>query len=169
MTEPPSRHHLHGARALGWAVVSISDTRTASDDRSGVLAKSLLEGGGHRVVRYGLVANETDQIRVTLGEWLKDPAVEAALTLGGTGVGTRDRSVSTLDSMGGQLVPGFGELFRSISRDEVGPLAMLSRAGLYLVDRRPVFALPGSERGVRTALERLILPAVQHLVEELER
>jgi molybdenum cofactor biosynthesis protein B len=71
--------------------------------------------------------------------------------------------------MGGRLVPGFGELYRSISFAEIGALAMLSRASLFLVHGKPVFALPGSERAVHKALEQLILPGIQHLVEELER
>ncbi|EQD72742.1 molybdopterin binding domain-containing protein [mine drainage metagenome] len=71
--------------------------------------------------------------------------------------------------MGAKRLDGFGELYRSLSFQEVGPLAVLSRAGLYLIQQKPVFALPGSERAVRTAIEKLILPSVQHLVEELER
>jgi molybdenum cofactor biosynthesis protein B len=71
--------------------------------------------------------------------------------------------------MGGKALPGFGELYRTLSFEEVGPLAMLSRATLFLVKQKPVFCLPGSERAVRTALEKLVLPGVQHLVEELER
>ncbi|MHB1932164.1 MAG: MogA/MoaB family molybdenum cofactor biosynthesis protein, partial [Thermoplasmata archaeon] len=90
-------------------------------------------------------------------------------TIGGTGVSSRDLSVAALETMGGKKLEGFGELYRSLSFQEVGPLAFLSRAGLYLLQQKPVFALPGSERAVRTALERLILPAIQHLVEELER
>ncbi len=71
--------------------------------------------------------------------------------------------------MGGRRLEGFGELYRSLSYAEVGPLAMISRASLFVLHGKPVYALPGSERAVRTALEKLILPASIHLVEELER
>ena len=169
MSASTGRHHLDGARSLGWAIVSVSDTHTEEDDLSGQLVRSLLTKAGHTVVHYTLVANSVADVREALDPFLKDRAVEAAVTVGGTGVSSRDLSVNALEAMAGRLLPGFGELYRSISFGEVGPLAMMSRAGLYLVAGKPVFALPGSERAVRTAFERLILPGVQHLVEELER
>ena len=115
------------------------------------------------------MANSVADVRDTLDPWLKEIGVEVAVTIGGTGVSSRDLSVNALEAMGGRLLPGFGEIYRSLSFAEVGPLAWMSRAGLYVVGGKPVFALPGSERAVRTAFERLILPTVQHLVEELER
>jgi len=173
MSDPPKptagRHHLHGERSLRWAVVSVSDTHTEEDDVSGHLARSLLEGAGHQVPHYVLVANSVADVRDALDPWLKEIGLEAAVTIGGTGVSSRDLSVNALEAMGGRLVPGFGELYRSLSFAEVGPLAMISRASLFVIGGKPVFALPGSERAVRTAFERLILPGVQHLVEELER
>lgn len=173
MTEPaaapPGRHRLGGSRSLGVAVLSVSDTHTEEDDASGHLARDLLGSAGHRVLHYQLVANSVADVRDSLEPWLQEIPVEAAVTVGGTGVSSRDLTVNALEAMGGRLLPGFGELYRSLSFGEVGPLAMLSRAGLYLVRTKPVFALPGSERAVRTALERLIVPGLGHLVEELER
>ncbi len=166
---PADRHHLGGGRSLGWAIVSVSDTHSEEDDPSGHLARGLIEGAGHRVAHYGLVANSVADVRDQLDPWLRDRAVEVAVTVGGTGVSSRDLSVNALEAMGGRLLPGFGELYRSLSLAEVGPLALMSRAGLYVINLKPVFALPGSERAVRTALEKLALPVVQHLVEELER
>ena len=163
------RHLLGGNRALGFAVLSISDTHTEDDDPSGRLARELIEHGGHKVVHYALVANSIADAREQLTPWLKEHGVEVAVTVGGTGVSSRDLTVNALESMGGKRIDGFGELYRSVSFQEVGPLAIISRAGLYLVEGKPVFALPGSERAVRTALEKLILPAAIHLVEELER
>lgn len=172
-TEPTSaahgRHHLGGDRSLGFVVLSVSDTHTEDDDPSGHLARSLLTGGGHRVAHYALVANSVADVRERLEPWLSEAGVEAAVTVGGTGVSSRDLTVNALDAMGGKKLEGFGEIYRSLSFGEVGPLALISRAALYLVHGKPVFALPGSERAVRTAIERLILPASIHLVEELER
>ena len=169
-TSPASgRHHLGGSRVLGFAVLSVSDTHTEDDDPSGTLARQLIEGGGHRVARYGLVANSVADLRERLDPWLGENGVETAITVGGTGVSSRDLSVTALEAMGGRRLEGFGELYRSLSFQEVGPLAMISRAALFVVRNKPVFALPGSERAVRTALEKLILPAAIHLVEELER
>ncbi len=163
------RHHLGGERAIGFVVLSVSDTHTMGDDPSGELARSLLESAGHKVVHYDLVANSVADIRDKLDPTLREEGVEAVLTVGGTGVSSRDLTVNALEAMGARRLDGFGEIYRNLSFQEVGPLAILSRAGLYLLRDKPVFALPGSERAVRTAIERLVLPAVQHLIEELER
>jgi molybdopterin adenylyltransferase len=163
------RHHLDGGRAIGFVVLSVSDTHTEDDDPSGHLARSIIQAGGHKVLHYALVANSVADVRDKLDPYLGEIPVECVITVGGTGVSSRDLTVNAMEAMSGKLLNGFGELYRSLSYQEVGPLALLSRAGLYLVKGKPVFALPGSERAVRTALEKLILPSVQHLVEELER
>ncbi len=108
-------------------------------------------------------------MREKLEPWLARHDVECAITVGGTGVSSRDLTVNALETMGGRKLEGFGELYRSLSYGEVGPLALISRASLFVLQGKPVFALPGSERAVRTAIEKLILPATIHLVEELER
>jgi molybdopterin adenylyltransferase len=163
------KHHPPSARSLGFAVLSVSDTHTEDDDPSGHLARSLLEAGGHTIVRYALVANSIADVREKLEPWLKEPKVEAAITVGGTGASSRDLTVAALETMGGRRFEGFGELYRSLSFQEVGALAMISRAALVVFQTKPVYALPGSERAVRTAVEKLILPGTVHLVEELER
>ncbi|MCI4349137.1 MAG: MogA/MoaB family molybdenum cofactor biosynthesis protein [Thermoplasmata archaeon] len=163
------RHHLGGQRSIGFAVLSVSDTHTEQDDPSGFLVQEMIQRAGHHVVSYHLVANSIADVRDALDPLLEELKVEAIVTVGGTGVSSRDLTVNAVEGLGGRLLPGFGELYRSISFGEVGPLAVLSRASLYVVKLKPVFALPGSERAVRTAVDRLIVPAVQHLVEELER
>jgi molybdenum cofactor biosynthesis protein B len=164
-----SRHHLGGTRSIRFGVLSVSDTHTEDDDVSGQLAKEIVGKAGHAVAQYHLVANSVADVREALEPWLDGRDVEAILTIGGTGASSRDLTVNALETMGGRVLPGFGELYRSLSFGEVGPLALLSRATLFVVKLKPVFALPGSERAVRTALERLVVPSVQHLVEELER
>jgi molybdenum cofactor biosynthesis protein B len=168
-SEAASRHHLGGSRSLGFGVLSLSDTHTEHDDPSGHLARSLLETGGHRVLHYKLVANSIADARETIEPWLAEPGIEAILTVGGTGVSSRDLTVNALETMGGRRLEGFGEIYRALSYTEVGALAMISRAGLYVLSGKPIYCLPGSERAVRTAIEKLILPASVHLVEELER
>ncbi|MGD0256994.1 MAG: MogA/MoaB family molybdenum cofactor biosynthesis protein [Thermoplasmata archaeon] len=168
-TGASSRHHLGGTRSLGFAILSVSDTHTEDDDPSGHLARELISQGGHKVVHYHLVANSVADVRDALEPWLAEIPVEAAITVGGTGVSSRDLTVNALETMGGRRLDGFGEIYRSLSFHEVGALAIISRAGLYVLNGKPVFALPGSERAVRTAVEKLILPAAIHLVEELER
>ncbi len=166
---PSDRHHLGGHRGLGFVVLSVSDTHTEQDDVSGQLARKLILEQGHTVVHYDLVANSIADVRAKLEPYLTERAVEAVVTLGGTGVSSRDLTVNALETMGGRPLEGFGQLYRNLSYSDVGALAMLSRAALFLVRQKPVFALPGSERAVRMALEKLILPGVQHLVGELER
>jgi molybdopterin adenylyltransferase len=169
-TAPASgRHHLGGNRSIGFVLLSVSDTHTVEDDPSGHLARDLLTQAGHKVLHYDLVANSVADVRDKLDPLLKEIPVEAAVTVGGTGVSSRDLTVGALEAMGGRKLDGFGDLYRMLSFQDVGALAMLSRATLFLVRDKPVFALPGSERAVRTALEKLVLPAVQHLIEELER
>jgi len=168
-TSAASRHHLGGTRSLGFAILSVSDTHTEDDDPSGHLARDLLSKAGHKVVHYHLVANSIADVRDALEPWMAEIPVEVGLTVGGTGVSSRDLTVNALETMGGRKLDGFGEIYRSLSFQEVGPLALISRAALYLLNGKPVFALPGSERAVRTAIEKLILPASIHLVEELER
>jgi molybdopterin adenylyltransferase len=164
-----TRHHLGGSRSVGFVVLSVSDTHTADDDPSGHLVRDLLQQAGHKVLHYDLVANSVADVRDKLDPFLKEIPVEAGVTVGGTGVSSRDLTVAALEAMGGRRLEGFGDLYRMLSYQDVGPLAMLSRASLFLVRDKPVFAMPGSERAVRTAMEKLILPAVQHLIEELER
>jgi molybdopterin adenylyltransferase len=163
------RHHLGGERALGFVILSVSDTHTEEDDVSGHLARELITAAGHTMVHYDLVANSIADVRDKLDPYLSERQVEVVLTLGGTGVSSRDLTVNALEGMGGRALEGFGQLYRNLSYAEVGALAMLSRSTLFLVQHKPVFALPGSERAVRTALEKLILPGVQHLIGELER
>ena len=172
MTDSPAatgRPHLGGDRSIGFVVLSVSDTHTPDDDPSGHLARDLLKQAGHKVLHYDMVANSVADVRDRLDPFLREIPVEAVVTVGGTGVSSRDLTVTALEAMGGRRLDGFGDLYRTLSFQEVGPLAMLSRASLFLVRDKPVFALPGSERAVRTALEKLVIPAVQHLIEELER
>ncbi len=166
---PAGRHHLGGSRSLGFGLLTVSDTHTEDDDPSGSLARQLLEAAGHHVVHRSLVGNSVADVRERLEPWLGEPKVEAAITIGGTGASSRDLTVNALETMGGRRLDGFGEIYRSLSFAEVGPLAIISRAGLYVLQGKPVFALPGSERAVRTAIEKLIVPATVHLVGELER
>ena len=166
---PGSRHHLGGGRAIGIGILSVTDTHTEEDDPSGHLARELLTKAGHRVLRYRLVANSIADVRDALEPMLDTIEVEAAVTVGGTGVSSRDLTVNAIEAMGGKLLPGFGEIYRSVSYADVGPVAILSRASLFVVKLKPVFALPGSERAVRTAIETLIGPSASHLVDELER
>lgn len=168
-SEPAAHPQSSDHRSLGFALLSVSDMHTEQDDPPGHLARDLLTKAGHRVVRYALVGNSLADVRDKLEPWLREGEVEAVVTVGGTGVSSRDLTVNVLETMGGRKLEGFGEIYRSITFEEVGPLAIISRAALFVLQGKPVFALPGSDRAVRTGVEKLVVPTAVPLVEELER
>jgi molybdenum cofactor biosynthesis protein B len=161
------RHKSHLPVCLNVALLTVSDTRTVTTDRSGATLKQLLASGGHRLADYRIVPDEPDQIRLVLDEWLSDETCEAIITTGGTGIAVRDRTYEAVSALLEKRIDGFGELFRMLSYEQVGSTAMLSRAIAGVARGKPVFALPGSPAAVELALERLILPELGHLMAEL--
>ncbi len=149
------------------AVVTVSDTRTEETDTSGALMRRRLAEEGHDVVHYVLVPDEPDLIAEHLDALAGE--VEVILFNGGTGISRRDTTYEALSARMEKTLPGFGELFRMLSYEEIGPGAMLSRATAGVYRDTLIFATPGSTNAVRLALERLILPELRHLVWELLR
>jgi len=152
---------------LTIAVVTFSDTRTASDDEGGPLARRLIEAAGHRPLDGGIVPDDPGAMRAAVLRWLDDPECDAIVTTGGTGLSPRDRTPEVLSPLIERGIDGFGELFRALSYREIGPAAMLSRALAGTARDKVLFALPGSPKAVRLAVERLILPEIGHLVGQL--
>jgi molybdenum cofactor biosynthesis protein B len=171
MTAPESvaRHRGAAVAALSFGLVVTSDSRTVENDATTPMVRALIEGAGHRLDVARLVANRDDAIGRALDELVGAADVRVALVSGGTGFGPRDRSVDVVTPRFERPIPGFGELFRSLSFAEIGAAALLSRASAGIVGGKPVFLLPGSPDGVRLALERLVLPEIGHLVAHLER
>jgi len=171
MSEPrPSQakhhHRKAAAQSVPTAIVSVSDTRTLATDTGGARIGELLAAAGHRVVSREVVRDEPEQIRAALERWLRDDAVRAVIFTGGTGVAPRDVTPETVEPLLERLVPGFGELFRMLSWQDVGSAALLSRALAGIAAGRVVFVLPGSRAAVELALEKLILPELGHLAAE---
>jgi molybdenum cofactor biosynthesis protein B len=150
-------------------VLTISDTRTEATDTGGAAIVSLLEAAGHEVVGRRIVRDDPDQVRQVVQEQLADPAVHAVITTGGTGIGSRDTTYEALATLIEKRLDGFGELFRMLSYQEIGPAAMLSRAVAGMARRTIVIALPGSEHAVRLAMTKLVIPELGHLVREATR
>lgn len=156
---------------ISCAVVTVSDTRTEEDDTSGTRAKALLHEAGHAVEFYRIVPDEGEKIRSVLLHLAGQ--VEVVLTTGGTGISQRDTTIEVAERLIRKPLPGFGELFRMLSFDTVGPAAMLSRAkaGLYGLDDGPaetlLFCCPGAPDAVELALGRLILPDLRHVVHQM--
>lgn len=160
------RHHRSAPRHLMVGVITVSDTRTRADDTGGALVAELLEAEGHRVVGREIVPDDLEEIRAALEKLLALEGTQAVILTGGTGVAPRDITPEAIAPLFDRSLPGFGELFRMLSYEEIGAAAMLSRATAGLVGERVVFALPGSRGAIRTALEKLILPELGHLVGE---
>jgi molybdenum cofactor biosynthesis protein B len=147
---------------LPCAVVTVSDTRDLRTDRSGALARELLEKVGHRVVRRELVKDELEQIRALFAALAADASVDVVIATGGTGVTLRDVTPEALAPLVDKPIPGFGELFRSLSYAEIGASTIQSRADAAICNRTLFFILPGSTGAVRLALERIIIPQLDN-------
>lgn len=160
----PDEHKATAPVALGFAILTVSDSRSPARDASGDLLDQLATQAGHRVHRRALVRDEVDQIRAATAEALALPEVDVLLVTGGTGLAPRDVTPEALAPLFEKRIPGFGELFRMLSHQEIGSAAMLSRADAGLVEGKPVFLLPGSTAACRLAMERLVLPEAGHLV-----
>lgn len=160
---PSSQAHRASApTSLACAVVTVSDTRTLADDRSGDLIESLVQEAGHRVEERRLCPDDPQTV-AELVRQLADMRHDAILITGGTGVAPRDQTPEAVAQLFTKPLPGYGELFRWLSYQEIGPAAMLSRACGGIVDQTAIFLMPGSTAAVRLAMERLILPELGHI------
>ncbi len=165
----PEAHRAYAPESVAAMVLTVSDSRREDTDSSGQLIQASLEAGGHRVAERRIVRDEPDAIRAEVLRAIARPDVDALLVSGGTGAAARDATVETVEPLLDKLLPGFGELFRALSFEEIGAASMLSRALAGTAARTAVFVMPGSTGAVRTALERLILPELAHLVGQLRR
>lgn len=162
-------HRKASPTSVRCFVLTVSDTRTEATDTGGGAVIELLEAAGHQVTGRRLVRDEPADVRSALEAQLAADGVEAIITTGGTGIGSRDGTVEIVDALLDKRLPGFGELFRMLSFEDIGAAAMLSRACAGLARGRIVVALPGSEHAVRLAMTRLVLPELGHLVREATR
>lgn len=161
--------HREAARdtPVRCAVVTVSDTRTKENDTSGRLLCERIEEAGHTMAAYHLVPDEPDVIRKLAGELTS--MADAVLINGGTGLSRRDRTYEAVSGLLEKELPGFGELFRMLSYEEIGAGAMLSRATAGLYEGTLLFSMPGSTGAVRLAVDALILPELEHLAWEVVR
>lgn len=157
-------------KSISVAVLTISDTRTAANDKSGKIIREKLEDAGHHVQEYGICLDEGEHIVRQLSDWLADSAIQAMIFTGGTGIGARDVTVEMVTPYFTKPLDGFGELFRFLSyTEDVGSKALLSRAAAGAVGVQAVFLLPGSSKAVTLAMDKLILPELPHIVHELTK
>lgn len=151
------------------AVVTLSDTRDAATDASGARIRALLESDGHAVTHYEVIPDDPARLDALLRSLVARPDVDAVLTTGGTGIGRCDATVPVIEALLDQPLPGFGELFRMLSWDQIGSGAMLSRAVGGVAGGKLLFAMPGSTKAVELAMTKLILAELRHLLRELRK
>lgn len=142
---------------LNIALLTVSDTRTRANDESGKYLAAALGKAGHQLLHRDLVKDDKYQIRARIAAWIADPAVQVLLITGGTGFSDRDVTPEAVQPLLDREIPGFGELFRQLSHEEIGNSTLQSRALGGLANRTCVFCLPGSPGACRTAWEELLL------------
>jgi molybdopterin adenylyltransferase len=162
-------HKAQGPVAVSCYILTVSDTRTPETDTSGRAIRTLLEDAGHLVSGHDIEKDDPDRIVSRLRERLADPGTHVIISTGGTGISSRDGTFEAVTGLLEKRLDGFGELFRMISFEEIGAAAMLSRATAGSVGRKAIFALPGSEKAVRLAMTRLVIPELGHVVQQLSK
>ena len=161
---PDSPHFADRVIAARCALITVSDTRTAETDTSGKLLRDLSEAAGHAVSRQEIVPDDTTRIRDLVRGLCESGACDVVLLTGGTGIAPRDVTYEAIVDLIEKRIEGFGEIFRTLSFQDVGPAAMLSRAIAGTRGKTAIFAMPGSTAAVRLAMEKLILPRLGHMV-----
>jgi molybdenum cofactor biosynthesis protein B len=171
MSESTQQHRREAEKRgpIACAILTVSDTRTEETDTSGKAIRERLEGGGHSVVFYRIVKDEPDQILALLDQVVDEARARVILFNGGTGISHRDTTYDALSRKLEKTLPGFGELFRMLSFVERGGAALLPRATAGVYRERLVFSMPGSSNAVKLAMDRLIVPELEHLAWELTK
>ncbi len=159
-------HPDAGKIAVNCAAITVSDTRSSETDKSGQLIKQLLLEAGHVVGAYTIIKDEPTQIQDQLRSLA--PTIQAVIFNGGTGIAPRDTTYDAIESLLEKTLPGFGELFRYLSFQDIGSRAIASRAVAGVYERKLVFCIPGSSNAVKLAMEQLILPELRHLISQIK-
>ena len=162
-------HKATAPSSVRCYVLTISDTRIVSTDTSGRAIAELLEANGHQVSGRGIVRDDPEAIRAAITQQLDDVSAQVIITTGGTGITSRDSTYEVVCNLFEKRLDGFGELFRMLSYEAIGPAAMMSRACAGTARGKIIISLPGSENAVRLAMNKLLLPELGHLVRELSR
>ncbi|HWW84766.1 MAG TPA: MogA/MoaB family molybdenum cofactor biosynthesis protein [Vicinamibacterales bacterium] len=166
---PQEEHKAIAPASVSCFIITVSDTRTEATDTAGAAIAQLLSAAGHTVAGHTIVSDDAELVRGLIEKQLANPNVQAVITTGGTGITSRDSTYEAVETMMRKRLDGFGELFRMLSYQQIGPAAMMSRACAGVVAGRVLVALPGSEAAVRLAMERLLIPELGHLVQQATR
>ena len=157
-------HHHHDVDSVAAAVITVSSSRSSDEDPAGDYVASAFEEAGHEVVVRELIGDDYDSVQGTVDRIARRKDTDVVVTTGGTGVTPDDVTPEAVRGVLAKRLPGFGELFRRLSYEEVGTRTIGSRATAGVASATPVFCLPGSENAVRLGVDEIILPEVGHLV-----
>ena len=147
-------------------VLTVSDTRTDQTDTAGLAIVEALRSAGHVVAAKAIEKDEPARVAELVRQQAVVGDVDAIVTTGGTGLTSRDSTFEAIDALLTKRLPGFGELFRMLSYQDIGSAAMMSRACAGTIGRIVVISLPGSEKAVRLAMDKLVVPELAHLVQQ---
>jgi molybdopterin adenylyltransferase len=161
-----SEHKAAAPARVRVFVLTVSDTRTEDTDTAGRAIRELIEASGHLVAGSAIEKDEPARVAELVRQQAVIADVDAIITTGGTGLTSRDSTFEAIDALLTKRLPGFGELFRMLSYEDIGPAAIMSRACAGTIGKVIVVSLPGSEKAVRLAMTRLILPELGHLVQQ---
>jgi len=162
-----SQDHKAAAPAhLRVFVLTVSDTRTDATDTSGAAIIELLKEAGHQIAGKAIEPDEAARVAELVRQHAVIGDVDAIITNGGTGLTSRDSTFEAIDALLTKRLPGFGELFRMLSYEDIGAAAMMSRACAGTIGKIVVISLPGSEKAVRLAMTKLVIPELGHLVQQ---
>jgi molybdenum cofactor biosynthesis protein B len=156
-------HHAHDLEHLGVGILTVSSSRTLESDPSGDAIEVAVEADGHEVVTRELVGDSHDRVQQSIAGLAGRRDVDIVVSTGGTGVTPDDVTIEAVRPLIDKQLPGFGELFRALSFEDIGPRVVATRATAGIVDGVPVFCMPGSEAAVRLGIEDIILPVAGHL------
>lgn len=158
------------------AIFTISDTRFRKliegfeiDDKSGNLAFSIFKERNFQVYKPLVIPNDKEIIKSFVKYFVEKLNVNVIITIGGTGISNRDITIEAIKEIANKEIPGFGELFRKFSEEEIGVHTILSRACAFTYRKCIIFCLPGSENAVKLAIEKIVLPVLHHILSELYR
>lgn len=162
-------HKEHAPTQAGCVVITCSDTRTPESDTSGSRIMHMLKDAGHSVLSYQLVKDEPSKIKSAIKKAVKNKKVQAIIINGGTGIAKRDSTFEAVDRMLEKRLDGFGEIFRYLTYQDIGSPAIMTRATAGTYKGRIIFSTPGSEHAVTLAMEKLILPELGHILQQLAK
>ncbi len=152
---------------INCAVITVSDTRVVETDKSGQLIHELLRDANHAITAYVILKDEPTLIQDEIEKLRERTDVDVIILNGGTGIAPRDTTYDAVEKLLSKTLPGFGEIFRFLSYQEIGSRAIASRAIAGTCQGKLIFSLPGSSNAVRLAMEKLILPEIVHLVRQI--